>query len=145
MVGLGGLEPPTSPLSGARSSHLSYRPVRNNKKVYHEKSASGQRGFASASPSFRFAQSDASHNNLTGQNSLLHKTDGRRGAGSFGSFPDRAELRFVARDIFPKRAPDAFGVSGAYDHAAEQLSLGAVRKNVDEIQREFLHVVMNHH
>src|SRR6516162_11787496 len=27
MVGLGGLEPPTSPLSGARSSHLSYRPV----------------------------------------------------------------------------------------------------------------------
>src|SRR5437660_11192732 len=26
MVGLGGLEPPTSPLSGARSSHLSYRP-----------------------------------------------------------------------------------------------------------------------
>src|SRR5437899_7486468 len=26
VVGLGGLEPPTSPLSGARSSHLSYRP-----------------------------------------------------------------------------------------------------------------------
>ena len=29
MVGLGGLEPPTSPLSGARSSHLSYRPFQN--------------------------------------------------------------------------------------------------------------------
>ena len=29
MVGLGGLEPPTSPLSGARSSHLSYRPVQH--------------------------------------------------------------------------------------------------------------------
>ncbi len=29
MVGLGGLEPPTSPLSGARSSHLSYRPFLN--------------------------------------------------------------------------------------------------------------------
>ena len=28
MVGLGGLEPPTSPLSGARSNHLSYRPGR---------------------------------------------------------------------------------------------------------------------
>ena len=28
MVGLGGLEPPTSPLSGVRSSHLSYRPSR---------------------------------------------------------------------------------------------------------------------
>ena len=27
VVGLGGLEPPTSPLSGARSNHLSYRPV----------------------------------------------------------------------------------------------------------------------
>ena len=27
MVGLGGLEPPTSPLSGARSNHLSYRPI----------------------------------------------------------------------------------------------------------------------
>src|SRR5437763_11722397 len=26
MVGLGGLDPPPSPLSGARSSHLSYRP-----------------------------------------------------------------------------------------------------------------------
>ena len=28
MVGLGGLEPPTSPLSGVRSSHLSYRPAK---------------------------------------------------------------------------------------------------------------------
>ena len=28
MVGLGGLEPPTSPLSGVRSNHLSYRPER---------------------------------------------------------------------------------------------------------------------
>jgi hypothetical protein len=27
VVGLGGLEPPTSPLSGVRSNHLSYRPV----------------------------------------------------------------------------------------------------------------------
>ena len=27
MVGLGGLEPPTSPLSGVRSNHLSYRPL----------------------------------------------------------------------------------------------------------------------
>lgn len=28
MVGLSGLEPPTSPLSGVRSNHLSYRPKR---------------------------------------------------------------------------------------------------------------------
>ena len=27
LVGLGGIEPPTSPLSGVRSSHLSYRPM----------------------------------------------------------------------------------------------------------------------
>lgn len=27
VVGLGGLEPPTSPLSGVRSNHLSYRPI----------------------------------------------------------------------------------------------------------------------
>lgn len=27
-MGLGGLEPPTSPLSGVRSNHLSYRPIR---------------------------------------------------------------------------------------------------------------------
>lgn len=27
MVGLSGLEPPTSPLSGVRSNHLSYKPI----------------------------------------------------------------------------------------------------------------------
>jgi hypothetical protein len=35
MVGLGGLEPPTSPLSGARSSHLSYRPLQNRAATAH--------------------------------------------------------------------------------------------------------------
>ena len=29
MVGIGGLEPPTSRLSGARSNHLSYTPIYN--------------------------------------------------------------------------------------------------------------------
>ncbi len=29
MVGLGGLEPPASPLSGVRSNHLSYRPMKD--------------------------------------------------------------------------------------------------------------------
>src|SRR6516162_326206 len=33
MVGLGGLEPPTSPLSGARSSHLSYRPWQTSEQT----------------------------------------------------------------------------------------------------------------
>ena len=35
MVGLGGLEPPTSPLSGARSSHLSYRPETRGKDCFY--------------------------------------------------------------------------------------------------------------
>jgi hypothetical protein len=34
-VGLGGLEPPTSPLSGARSSHLSYRPCQASEETTH--------------------------------------------------------------------------------------------------------------
>jgi hypothetical protein len=36
MVGLGGFEPPTSPLSGVRSNQLSYRPKQttNNTKSY---------------------------------------------------------------------------------------------------------------
>ena len=29
MVGLGGVEPPTSPLSGVRSNQMSYRPLLN--------------------------------------------------------------------------------------------------------------------
>src|SRR5258708_26355384 len=34
LVGLGGLEPPTSPLSGARASHLSYRPFEERRKDF---------------------------------------------------------------------------------------------------------------
>ena len=33
MVGLGGLEPPASPLSGVRSNHLSYRPNVSSRPV----------------------------------------------------------------------------------------------------------------
>ena len=40
VVGLGGLEPPASPLSGVRSNHLSYRP-----KVFLGKSAQEYAGF----------------------------------------------------------------------------------------------------
>ena len=35
MVGLGGLEPPTSPLSGVRSNHLSYKPGLAARKEIH--------------------------------------------------------------------------------------------------------------
>ena len=37
LVGLGGFEPPTSPLSGVRSNQLSYRPIcvfRNHCRLY---------------------------------------------------------------------------------------------------------------
>ena len=35
MVGLGGLEPPTSPLSGVRSNQLSYRPEEETLYALH--------------------------------------------------------------------------------------------------------------
>ena len=35
MVGLGGLEPPTLPLSGVRSNHLSYRPIPIGRDIGH--------------------------------------------------------------------------------------------------------------
>ena len=34
VVGLSGLEPPTSPLSGVRSNHLSYRPIVSVARIY---------------------------------------------------------------------------------------------------------------
>ncbi len=36
MVGLSGLEPPTSPLSGVRSNHLSYKPIPVSLLVLHQ-------------------------------------------------------------------------------------------------------------
>ena len=36
LVGLSGLEPPTSPLSGVRSNHLSYKPVEVLLLVFHQ-------------------------------------------------------------------------------------------------------------
>ena len=35
-LGLSGLEPPTSPLSGVRSNHLSYKPVEVFTAVFHQ-------------------------------------------------------------------------------------------------------------
>ena len=36
MVGLSGLEPPTSPLSGVRSNHLSYKPIPVSLLILHQ-------------------------------------------------------------------------------------------------------------
>ena len=36
VVGLGGFEPPTSPLSGVRSNQLSYRPMGRMKKFKND-------------------------------------------------------------------------------------------------------------
>jgi hypothetical protein len=49
MVGLGGLEPPTSPLSGVRSSHLSYRPNLLAVNILRDSLLSSNRGSASVS------------------------------------------------------------------------------------------------
>src|ERR1700723_4650139 len=65
---------------------------------------------------------------------LLHEADSRR--RRLGTFLDWAKLRFVARDIFAERAPDAFRVTRADDHALQQLALRAVRENVNKIERE---------
>ncbi len=36
LVGLSGLEPPTSPLSGVRSNHLSYKPIKVFLLEFHQ-------------------------------------------------------------------------------------------------------------
>src|SRR5690606_35735514 len=43
MVGLGGLEPPASPLSGVRSNHLSYRPSIASARKWWSQSGSNRR------------------------------------------------------------------------------------------------------
>jgi hypothetical protein len=43
LVGLGGLEPPTSPLSGVRSNHLSYRPKNLGESGWWSQSGSNRR------------------------------------------------------------------------------------------------------
>src|SRR6266478_5301199 len=99
MVGLGGLEPPTSPLSGARSSHLSYRPIAKQLGNFSTKIAVSLTQDATIS---------GLHFRL-----LLYKSHWRDGVAAFGRFHDWAELRFVTRNIFAERAPDAFRVPGA--------------------------------
>src|SRR5207248_625625 len=76
---------------------------------------------------------------------LLYKAHWRSRAAAFGSLLDRPELRFIAGKIFAQCAPDALSVAGTNDDAAQELSLRPIRKNVDEVQGELFHVVMNHH
>src|SRR5262249_61796516 len=98
MVGLGGLEPPTSPLSGARSSHLSYRPKSCRVQI------------------LAWLVSSCAIDRLCGDH-LLDETHIGRGTAAFGHFFNRAELYFVAIDVLSERAPDTLGVSWAYNHA----------------------------
>src|SRR6266851_4836446 len=133
MVGLGGLEPPTSPLSGARSSHLSYRPKSKNNFII----LAGRPGAAQLQPI------RASYRPET--QPLLNEAHVWRGRASFRRFFDVAELCFVARQIFSQRAPNTLGVSRADDHAVQQFPLRAVWKNVDKIHRELFQIVVNHH
>src|SRR5579859_319616 len=124
MVGLGGLEPPTSPLSGARSSHLSYRPnPRSNFQIL-------------ARPNLPCTTTRVS--------SLLDETDVRR-RPALGHFLDRPELRLIASDVFAERTPNPLGMTWADDHALQQLALRSVGENIDKVQRELFQIVVNHH
>ena len=91
MVGLGGLEPPTSRLSGARSSQLSYRPL-------------GAKASANPTASFilkelsRFAQS------------FKTKQQARSFYGLWSETIDLVDLtarRLLASPAPPKSEPDA--------------------------------------
>src|SRR5882724_11689411 len=132
MVGLGGLEPPTSPLSGARSSHLSYRPAPNQCQnlITKIRPAANARYRKSC---FIFGWS------------LLNKTHCGWRSAWLGSFFDGAKLRLISRNIFPEGTPDPLRVAWTHNHTAQQFALGPIRKNVDKIQRELFDVVMNHH
>src|ERR1700733_7381149 len=73
---------------------------------------------------------------------LLHETHGRR--SDLLGFLDRSVLRLIAGDIFSQRAPDALGVARTDDHALQQLSLGAIRENINKVQRELFQIMVNH-
>src|SRR5262249_53557841 len=103
MVGLGGLEPPTSPLSGARSSHLSYRPSPNQVNN-------------SSTPTAGSSNCSLSLNFLAATFLLLHKPHVR--CWALRQFFDRPELCFISRNILSQRAPNSLCVAWTYDHAA---------------------------
>ena len=72
LVGLGGLEPPTSPLSGVRSNRLSYRPALGCGQVVGE--GARRRGGlfkggdpAAGSPTATLLRLHPSHESLRGQ------------------------------------------------------------------------------
>src|SRR6266478_5596381 len=75
---------------------------------------------------------------------LLHETHVRHGS-RFRNLADGAELRFISADIFSERPQNAFGVRRTHDHARDQLALRHVWKHIDEVQREFFRIVMEHY
>ena len=76
---------------------------------------------------------------------LLDETHVRWLPAPLRCFFDWAKLGFVARDIFSQRPQNALRVPGAYDHAAKQLALGPIRKDVNKIQSELFQIVVEHH
>src|SRR5579859_247542 len=138
MVGLGGLEPPTSPLSGARSSHLSYRPI----VAY--KVAGTSRNFKILPRLFTSCTSRDCPG-VPKSAALLHESHVGSWPASLRQFFDRPKLRLVSSNILPQCPPDSLRMSRAHDHAAQQLPLSPVGKDINEVQRELLHAVMNHH
>src|SRR5579864_4264980 len=76
---------------------------------------------------------------------LLDKSHIRCWPAAFGRFLYRPELRLITGDILGEGAPNALRVSGTDNHAAQQLSLRAIREDVNEIQRELLQSVVQNH
>src|SRR5437868_10114065 len=75
---------------------------------------------------------------------LLHKANVWSWRG-LRHFLDGAELRLVARNVFAESSPDALSVARADNRALQQLALGSIGENVDEIEGELFNVVVNHH
>src|SRR5258708_39387810 len=97
MVGLGGLEPPTSPLSGARSSHLSYRPTAKQLRNFSMKIAAVANLGSDKFSDFSF--------HLV----LLHKSHWRDGGGALKAFLTLGAQGLVRGNIFAGRPPKRLG------------------------------------
>ena len=75
---------------------------------------------------------------------LLNKSHIGLGARS-RPFRQRSKLRLVSRYVLLKRAHQPFCMRRAHNHAGHQLPLRYGGKQIDEIQREFLGVVVHDH
>src|SRR4029077_3320424 len=75
---------------------------------------------------------------------LLHEANvGDR--GRLGDLAYGAELLLVSPDILLESAQDSLGVPRTYDHARNQLALRHIRKQKNEMNREFFRRMVKHY